>query len=195
MRLTTRIQKAIDKAAQLHDGQRRKADDLPYIVHPMTVAATLLPLTDDEDVVVAALLHDIIEDVPGYSVADIQRDFGPRVVELVLEVTEDGNRPGMSDADERATWEERKAGYLKTLGEDCVEALMISAADKLHNLRSLIIAVERDGAEQVAHRFNATLERKLWYYGEIIKVMRERLGGPLTSDLEVELKRAQEVIL
>ncbi len=194
VRITSRIQQAIDKAAQLHDGQRRKADDLPYIVHPITVAATLLPYTKNEDVIVAALLHDVIEDVEGYSEDDMRRDYGEQVTGFVMEVTESGNRPGMTDEEERSSWKIRKQNYLNALETDSVEALMICAADKLHNLRATMIAVERDGHDKVESRFHSTFEQQLWFYSEVLEVLQKRLGGSLAEDLTKELERAQMVL-
>jgi (p)ppGpp synthase/HD superfamily hydrolase len=195
MRITSRIQQAIDKAAQLHDGQRRKADDLPYIVHPITVAATLLPYTEDEDVILAALLHDVLEDVEGYSESDMRQEYGDRVTDLVLEVTEAGNRPNMTDQEERSSWETRKRSYLDSLERDSREALMICAADKLHNLRATMIAVARDGREKVEKRFHSTFERQLWFYEEVLRLLQERMGGPLATDLAEEVERARKVMV
>jgi len=194
MNITSRIQQAIDKAAQLHDGQRRKADDLPYIVHPITVAVTLLPYTEDEDVIVAALLHDVIEDVADYSEDDMTREYGQRVTGLVMEVTEAGNRPGMTDEEERSSWKTRKEAYLAALQTDSPEALMICTADKLHNLRATMIAVERDGHDKVEARFHVDFDQQLWFYGEVLRVLQERLGGSLAEDLAGELERAKQVL-
>ncbi len=191
MRITSRIQQAIDKAAQLHDGQRRKADDLPYIVHPMTVAATLLPFTDDEDVIIAALFHDVLEDVVGYSADDMRREWGERITGIVQAVTETGSRPGMSDEEERASWRARKDAYLVAIQRDSTDALMICAADKLHNLRATMIAIARDGHDVVESRFNSTFKQQLWFYGEVLKILQERLPGPLSEDVAAEYERSK----
>ena len=76
---TSHIQKAINKAADLHRGQIRKGDGLPYIVHPFSVALILLKYTNDEDIIAAGLLHDVLEDVEGYEYEDLKRNFTKKI--------------------------------------------------------------------------------------------------------------------
>lgn len=191
MQLKPKIRKAIERAAKLHEGQDRKTDDLPYIIHPFTVAWTVAQHTDDEDVVAAALLHDVLEDVAGYSADDMTREFGGRVTAIVRELSEDKD-PAVEE-DKRATWQDRKDKYLAGLEEDSSEALMICAADKLHNLNTLLDAVRADG-DSVQARFNAPFDRQLWFYGEIVRILKERLGGPLVEMLEAEYSDAKGLL-
>ena len=133
MKLSSNIQKAINLASRLHFGQVRKGDlNLPFISHPFAVAWILSNYTDDEDVVIAGLLHDSLEDVPDYYFQDLVRDCGEKVARLVKGVSEDKN-PNIEE-DGASTWLERKQKYLNTLEEDSDEALLICAADKIHNL-------------------------------------------------------------
>lgn len=181
MRLTLKIEKAINMAAQKHAGQKRKADGLPYIVHPFAVAWIVGNYTDDEEVIAAALLHDVLEDVPGYRLEDMQGDFGSAVAEMVKDVSEDKD-PNVS-SDEKATWEERKRKYLAHLQEASGGALLISAADKIHNLHSMVEAHRAQG-EAMWEKFNSPKDKKLWFYEEVLKIVRKRLKGGILQELE-----------
>jgi (p)ppGpp synthase/HD superfamily hydrolase len=174
MRLTTTIQKAINVAAQKHRNKRRKADGLPYITHLVGVAWLLSDCSSDEAVVVAGFLHDVLEDVKGYDIKDLRRDFGDRVAGLVKAVSEDKD-PNV-ETDERATWEGRKKKYLEHLRTAPAEAVLISAADKVHNLRSLKAVHEKDG-DSIWTRFNASPERVLWFNSQVLEIANERLGS------------------
>ena len=139
MKLTPKIQKAINRAAELHRKQIRKGDGLPYIVHPFSVAWILSDYTTDEDIIVAGLLHDVLEDVRGYNYEDLKRDFGEKIAKIVREVSEEKENLGKNN------WKERKRKYLQHLKTANFEAKMICAADKIHNLSSLIEAYRKLG--------------------------------------------------
>ena len=179
MKLTEKIQKAIDFSAAKHINQRRKAGGLPYIVHPFSVAWILADYVGDEDVVVAGLLHDVLEDVKGSSFEEIEREFGSRVARIVKDVSEDKD-PNFPEA-EKMTWEDRKKKYLVHLHSAGVEAIYVSAADKIHNLMSLKQRYDAVG-EEVWETFNAGREKSFWFYGEVMKVVKERMPEhPLTA--------------
>jgi len=169
---TPTLDRALAVAARCHAGQTRKDDPTPYIAHPVAVAMIVSDFTDDEDVVVAAILHDVLEDVPPsvYSADDMTAEFGERVTEFVRGVSEE-----KTAGEETPPWRVRKEGYLAALADDSEECLLISAADKIHNLRSMVIAHERmgDGMWDV---FNAGPAEKLWFYGAIADTIGERLG-------------------
>jgi (p)ppGpp synthase/HD superfamily hydrolase len=185
MKLTKKIQKAINFCCRLHDGQVRKGDDgLPYASHPFSVAWILAEYTDDEDIIAAGLLHDVLEDVPGYRYEDMVRDFGERVAGIVKEVTEDKDPNVVSD--DKATWEARKIKYLENLKNDSAEALMVCTADKIHNLRTMRAAYAEMGGK-LWERFNAPAERKLWFYREIVKVLEGRVERRMWAELKEEL--------
>ncbi len=153
MKFSPQIYKTINTAARLHDGQERKGDGLPYIIHPVSVALMLMEHTNDEDVLIAAILHDTVEDT-GYTKEQMEEEFGPRVAGFVMEVTE---------LPKTLSWQERKDAYLKHLAGASREAKLICAADKLHNLGSMLAAVEKFGDEAYTH-FNAPFDKKLWFY-------------------------------
>ena len=190
--MTERLQKAIDTASRLHAGQLRKGDgDLPYISHPFSVAWILGRHTADEDILVAALLHDVLEDVPGYGYEDLRNDFGEEAARIVRELTEDKD-PNV-ESDGRATWQYRKETYLQMLIHDSEAALMVCAADKIHNLRSMSAAYAEQG-ESLWQQFNSPPEKKLWYYEEVLKVLQERLASEIVQELEMELERTKRVL-
>ncbi|MFZ4648385.1 MAG: HD domain-containing protein [Patescibacteria group bacterium] len=193
MKLSPRIQQAINLASRLHEGQVRKGDiHLPYISHPVSVAWILSNYTDDEDIIIAGLLHDVLEDVKNYYYGDLLKTFGERVAQIVKGVSEDKN-PN-EEIDEAATWLERKNKYLAALEDDSDEALMVCAADKIHNLQSMINAYQVKG-EALWDHFNAPKEKKLWLYEEIAKLLKERLNSPIVAELESVYAQAEKILL
>jgi (p)ppGpp synthase/HD superfamily hydrolase len=193
MKLTTKIQKAINVASRLHLGQVRKGDsELPYISHPFSVAWILSNYTNDEDIIAGGLLHDVLEDVKGYYYDDLAKDFGKRVAQIVKGVSEDKD-PNIEN-DDKATWETRKLKYLAGLESDSEESLMVCCADKIHNLQSMINAYEEKGEELWTH-FNSPKEKKLWLYQEILKFMKIRLDNPIVAELEAVYAQAEKVLL
>ncbi|WP_295648047.1 HD domain-containing protein [uncultured Dietzia sp.] len=180
---TPTVDRALAVAARCHAGQTRKDDPTPYIAHPVAVAMIVSDFTTDEDVVVAALLHDVLEDVPPsvYSAADMTAEFGERVTEMVRGVSEE-----KTAGQETPPWRVRKEGYLAQLADDSPECLLISAGDKIHNLRSMVAAHGRLGDEMWG-LFNAGPDEKLWFYGAIADTVCQRLGDCAASR---ELRRA-----
>jgi (p)ppGpp synthase/HD superfamily hydrolase len=192
MKLTQRIQKAIDKACQLHLNQVRKTDEsLPYISHPFSVAWILSGYTNDEDTIMAGLLHDILEDVPGCCFEDLSRDFGAEAAGIVKELTEDKD-PNVPE-DGRATWKYRKEKYLRSLEHVSENALMVCAADKMHNLQSMVEAQGEQG-DKVWKKFNASPVQLLWFHEEVLKVLERRLQSDIVRDYEKELQRLKSCL-
>ncbi|MFH1453106.1 MAG: HD domain-containing protein [Armatimonadota bacterium] len=181
MKGTQRIENAKELVLKLHQGQVRKADGSPYFFHPYSVADMLSGYTGDEDIIIAGLLHDVLEDVPGYDYDDMERNFGKRIAGIVSEVSEEKDPDDTKEKNE-ATWESRKRKYLEHLEHASYEALMVSAADKYHNLFSLYIAYKAQG-EGLWSKFNASPEKTLWFYESVIKVLQERLDSKIVKDL------------
>lgn len=190
MKFTPRIQYAINRAAELHNGQMRKVSNVPFFTHPFGVAIILSGYTEDEDVIIAGLLHDVLEDVPKYSYNHMKKEFGERIANMVRGVTEEKSPRTKKTAKE--TWMDRKATYLKKLKKDTYEAMMISAADKMHNLRSMMDEYKESG-EAIWKRFNAPEERKLWFYGEVLSVLKARLKNPIVKELEKTYEEAEHL--
>ena len=155
---------AIEFAAQAHWGQFRKGSDLPYMVHPLGVARILIECRADKEVVAAGLLHDTVEDTR-VTLAEIERDFGPRVARLV---------EGASEPDRSETWEKRKRHTLAHLRTAPAEVLLVVGADKLDNIRSIQEDLTRLGAA-LWDRFNRPREAQKWYYASLVEVLGERL--------------------
>ncbi len=182
---STRIDAAIKRAAQLHSNQFRKGNEsVPYVIHPFAVAFILVGYTDDEDVIVAALLHDVLEDVKSeyYSYDDMSNEFGERVLSIVQDVTE--NKDGYTTRrEEIAHWDDRKNGYVAHLAHACQEALLVCCADKIHNIQSLVQEYRTHGSA-LWQRFNASPEKMFRIYERIIQVLKQRLDSPLVGELE-----------
>ena len=165
------IFQAIEFAAKAHSGQFRKGTKIPYIVHPLGVAKILIEHDCPEEVVVAGILHDTVEDTP-ITIDNIRHSFGEKVASLVQCASE----PDKSD-----TWENRKRHtieYLKTAPKD---VLLVSLADKLDNIRAIRADYERVG-DSLWTRFNGPKESQTWYYRSLVDVFSERpIGEPVTS--------------
>jgi len=185
---TSYIQKAINKAADLHRGQIRKGDGLPYIVHPFSVALILSNYTDDEDIIIAGLLHDVLEDVENYNFEDLKKDFGEKVARIVREVSEEGEDLGSKN------WKERKQKYLSHLENASFEALMICAADKIHNLISLIEAYNKQG-RKVFENFNAPIEKKMEFYEKVLEILQRKLDNKIVERFASVYKKARDVFI
>jgi GTP pyrophosphokinase len=147
---------ALGTAARLHAAQRRKGSGVPYISHLLGTCAIALEHGADEDEAIAALLHDAIEDQPTELARDAVTEFGPRVLAIVEGCSEFRPVP-------KPPWRERKERYIAHLAEADASVLLVSAADKLHNARSIQGDHRRDGPE-IWNRFKAGREQSIWYY-------------------------------
>ena len=167
--LTTRLMRAMNTAAVNHRDHVRKGSGIPYIAHLLAVHHLVAQYTENEDVQIAALFHDTLEDVPErYSEKDMRREFGDRVTDLVRHLSKDDALPD---------WRARAAAYLRHLEHDAPdEAVLISAADKLHNLMSILDDHATHG-DALWERFNSGRENQRWWYGEIHRVVEKRLPG------------------
>ena len=182
MKLTPNIQQAINFVAEKHLGQKRKGTPYPYVVHPFSVAVILSGYTDDENIIVAGLLHDILEDVPEYKYHHMAHDFGIKVARIVMELSEDGDPE--TEIEKRESWLKRKNDYLYNLEHNSQEALFICAADKIHNLRSMIDDYQKIG-DDLWERFNAPKEHKLWYYKQVLHILERRLANGIVRELKI----------
>lgn len=189
MDLGPRFADALRLAHELHAGQTRKASQVPYVSHPLAVTATVLEFGGSEDAAIAALLHDAVEDCGGHVTLELIRNrFGDHVAELVL---------GCSDTLEspKPPWFERKNRYLEHLPDAAPEVLLISAADKLHNLHSLVWEERRHGAELWAF-FRAGRDGTLWYYGRLLAIFRRSaLPEMLVDQLEIAYRELEQRVL
>lgn len=192
MKLTPKTLKALIKASELHKDQLRKADGYPYVTHLYSVAFILSRYTEDEDIIAAGLLHDVLEDIPSdrYSAKDLKLEFGERIFEIVKGVSEDKD-PKDRKEDKEAIWRRRKERYLANLERDSIETLMVSCADKIHNLTSLKEAYDNQG-DKVWDNFNSDKKRARWFNEKLISIMRKRLNSDMVDELERAFSDAQE---
>lgn len=156
------IKEAAVFAEKAHRGAVRKGTKIPYITHPLDTAVITATMTDDEELISAALLHDTLEDT-GVTYEDLKDHFGIRVADLVAGSSEDKSR----------SWEERKAATLEKLKTAKRDAKILALSDKLSNLRN----TARDYfllGEEIWQRFNVKeKEKHAWYYTSMVSLLKE----------------------
>ena len=187
MKYTHKIEQAIRKASLLHRGQLRKGDgSTPFIEHPFAVALILNEYTDDEDIIITGILHDTVEETD-YTFDDIENDFGKTIRDMVASMTEVKKRD-----EEDVLWLERKERYLSLMNKMNESELIVSAADKFHNLSSLLYDYEKMG-EELWSKFNSPADKRLWFYKEALKILKKRLTHPLVIELDKTFENAKKV--
>jgi (p)ppGpp synthase/HD superfamily hydrolase len=173
---TYKIEQAVKAAALLHQDQVRKgAVGLPFITHPMSVMTILRDYTDDENTLVAALLHDTVEDTD-YTLEEMGQDFGKEVADLVATLTE----PSF-DGETKLSWLQVKNAYAKQIKKGSKEAAMISAADKTHNFRSMVEDYY-DHHENFIKDFGPHLDNRLEAYQNISNAINNRLSDGIVHE-------------
>jgi len=171
-------------AAKLHNEQKRKEDDLPYVSHPFSVAWILNSYNASENEIIAGLLHDVLEDVEKemYTAEQMKDDFGAEILKIVQEVSENKDA-SITKEEEIRTWKNRKEKYLEHLKVASREAMMVCAADKIHNLKSLSLSLTAQG-ENTWNHFNAGKLEIAWYQKGIVEILEQRLDSPIVSELK-----------
>jgi len=207
-----RVDAALRLAAAAHQEDVRKGTRIPYVMHPFHVGLILDRHGFSEDVMIAGILHDVLEDphfestvlqtrvrtvcpplatAPANSVAFkralekyIAGTFGAAVLDLVLDVTEEK----LDDAGAKRGWPERKREQLAALAGGTREHCALKAADCLHNLRAMARDIRTDGARTL-QRFNASPEDTLWYYARVADLVSPQLGpgSPIVQELRGSL--------
>lgn len=154
------FEKAVIFATNAHAGQKRKGTHLPFIIHPMEVASIVAAMTHDEDMMCAAVLHDVVEDCKSVSVDDVRREFGDKIASYVEQESEDKSK----------TWVERKGRTIEFLKyEASLDAKILAMGDKLSNIRSISRDYKSLG-EEFWQRFNMKdKEMQGWYYQGMIE--------------------------
>lgn len=188
--ITPKINKAITLAAQLHFDKFRKGTEdkpIPYIVHPFSVAMITARYTQDEDTIVAALLHDVLEDVrkEKYSDKDLIGDFGQKIYNIIKEDSETKDA-SITREEELTTWVTRKTETISHLKGHTQASLIVCAADKIHNLQSLVAGLKKHGKGYYKN-FNAPEPKRdqyIWYFGGILKELKANLKNPIVNELE-----------
>ncbi len=177
--LSPRLEAALALAATAHRAQLRKGTDVPYIVHPVAVALILLGHGFDEDLLVAALLHDTVEDTD-VELETIRARFGDGVGDLVDAVTEKKLEDGV-----KRPWKVRKAEALEHMANVAdARVAVLKAADLLHNMQSTLADVRARGSAETFARFGAPGADWIRYHQEMTALVLSRLGDhPLARDL------------
>jgi len=176
-KLGARFNEAFLFAAEKHATQTRKKTDVPYISHLMSVASLVLEAGGGEDEGVAALLHDVVEDCGGHPVLEeIRQRFGDRVANIVEGCTDAYTIP-------KPSWKQRKLEYLEVLRRADEDVRLVSAADKFHNVRSILADYRREG-DSVWERFSGRRDGTLWYYRAVLDVLRQGKANRLVDELE-----------
>ena len=165
------VSRAIMFATSAHDGMRRKKTDTPYILHPLEAAVIVGTMTSDQEVIAAAVLHDVVEDT-SITMQEVEEKFGERVKALVLSETEE-KRP---DIPAHLSWRIRKEETLEVLKNATdIGVLMIWLGDKLANIRSIYRELQIVG-DNLWQKFNQKdVKQHAWYYYNIVKYT-ERLN-------------------
>ncbi len=165
-----RVGEALTLAAELHAEQLRKGTSIPYVSHLVAVAALVMEDGGSEETVIAALLHDAVEDQGGDATAErIRQQFGDDVADIVVACSDAAPDPGA----EKAPWRDRKRHHLETMADMTDAAILVTAADKLHNVEATLYDVRTDGPA-VWDRFKAGRDGFLWYHGEVLKTLEKR---------------------
>jgi (p)ppGpp synthase/HD superfamily hydrolase len=179
-RAALRFEEALAFAARLHANQTRKGGAVPYVAHLLGVTAIALEHGAGEDAAIAALLHDAVEDQGGAATREeIRRRFGDAVAAIVDGCTDSD----AADPERKPPWEQRKKTYLDHLRTAPPDVRLVSAADKLHNARS-ILADLRERGEEAWKIFKGGKKGTRWYYGSLVTIFRETGTVPaLTEEL------------
>jgi (p)ppGpp synthase/HD superfamily hydrolase len=159
-----KIVEAFEFAYLHHEGSTRKGTKIPYIVHPIDVATILMKNNASEDMVVAGLLHDVIEEEK-VELKELENRFGQEIAQLVNYATEPGE---LRNGDSKKTWEARKQNTINQVETATKEEKLLLCADKLANIRDMI-----NNHKQLSHKlwekFNAPFEKQQWYYQSLCK--------------------------
>lgn len=183
-----RYDAALKMAARAHRDQLRKGTDIPYIAHPVHVSLLLIRYGFDEDLAIAGLLHDVVEDCD-VSIEQVTSEFGEEVARLVAAVSEQKTVDGAE-----LPWEERKNAKLADLRTGGKAVAALKAADALHNVHALTDDLRAVGA-LVWSRFKRGPEPTLWYYQQILSGARAWLGEhPIITELANAIGEMERLI-
>lgn len=185
MIVSARLASAFSLAVQLHHDHLRKGSGVPYLTHLMAVSATVGEFGGDEDLMIAGLLHDALEDRPDrITLPDIIRQYGWRVGRVV---------EGCSDCQvsPKPPWEERKQAFLRRLRNESADVKLVAAADKLHNAGTLLRDVTRVG-DSFWDRFNAPKERQCWYLRSCVDALEDGWWNDILLDLDRTVARLEQ---
>jgi (p)ppGpp synthase/HD superfamily hydrolase len=185
MRLSPKFEKALVYATRIHGGQLRKKTRIPYVAHILGVTSIALEYGASETEAIGALLHDAVEDCGGAKrLRDIERKFGKAVAKIVDGCTDTDQTP-------KPPWLQRKKAYIAHVRHASQGTQLVSASDKLHNVRATLMAYRQDG-ENLWRRFKGGKQGTLWYYRALVNAFTGKRVMPLVQEIDrvlTELER------
>jgi (p)ppGpp synthase/HD superfamily hydrolase len=174
---SSRFIQALGYAARLHARQTRKRTERPYIGHLLSVTSIVIEYGGDEEMAIAALLHDAVEDQGGMPrLREIRKKFGKRIAHIVDGCTDSYVEP-------KPPWMERKRAYVERVAGESAEVRLVSAADKLSNARETVHDLRVYG-DSVFDRFTGKKEGTLWYYRALANQFRKAGNSPLVEEYD-----------
>lgn len=192
--------KAVNLVARLHEGQYRKTpgNKVPYVSHVYAVACMLDEFYPhwDNTLSLVGLLHDVLEDVDPsvYDESKMRNDFGDYITNIVKELSEDKDAT-MGKEEKISSWRERKEKYILKLKSKSIsdEALLVCAADKIHNTYEIIESYEEYG-DSIWDKFNSSKKQTVWYYNEVLQALKDQLVNcPILKELTAQVQRLSEL--
>jgi (p)ppGpp synthase/HD superfamily hydrolase len=184
LRLSLQFEKALSYATRIHGGQLRKKTRIPYIAHILGVAAIAMEYGANETEAIAALLHDAVEDCGGAKrLRGIELKFGTTVARIVEGCTDTDQTP-------KPPWLERKRAYVAHVRHASISTKLVSASDKLHNVRAILMDYRQEG-ERLWSRFNAGKQGALWYYRTLVNAFTGKRIQPLVQELDRTLTQLE----
>lgn len=178
------MSRALVYAAEAFRQKTRKSTDIPYLTHLLAVAAIVGEHGGTEEQMIAALLHDVLEDVEDATREDLAARFGEPVTRMVEALSDATGHP-------KPAWMERKTRYLAHLAHEDPAVKLVSAADKFHNLTSLLKDLKHHG-ESVWDRFNAGREDQIWYYKRVVEALGTGWETPLLAELREQVASLEQ---
>ena len=158
----------------------RKGTNIPYLSHLMQVAVWVAERGGSEDQILAAILHDYIEDIDGATEEGVAERFGPNVARMVAALSDSTGEP-------KPPWKERKVAYLEHLAAEPPDVKLVSACDKLHNATSILRDFRAIG-DELWERFTAHRDQTLWYYREVVAALGTDWDHPIVAELDELVK-------
>ena len=184
--LSVKFEQALVFATRLHAAQVRKGSGVPYIAHLLSVAGIVLDHGGTEEEAIAGLLHDAVEDQGGIpTLNEIRDEFGNVVADIVDQCSDAFVVP-------KPPWRERKEKYVASIAHKSRSVRLVSAADKLHNART-ILNDYRDVGEALWDRFKGRKHGTKWYYRALVEAFEEQEKNNITKELRRVVEKLEEI--
>jgi (p)ppGpp synthase/HD superfamily hydrolase len=180
-----RVGEALKFAADAFSRRVRKGSGTPYLTHLLSVAVLVAEHGGDEDQIIAAVLHDYVEDIEGAHIDDVETSFGPKVAHIVLMLSDATERP-------KPPWEDRKRSYIARLRAEGPDVKLVAAADKMHNATSILRDYAKVG-EGVFALFTVPKSKTLWYYRAVYDALSDGFDHPLVTELGSVVRALHDV--